>query len=159
MLLCLMPFSTIFQLNMWRSVLFVVETGVLEKTTDLEQITDKFNLIMLYSVRQSIDSSKSYNNAIQQTDVCVIKYYTVIKCHKFMLKKKQDNLNITALDFWFVSAVICLSLLIGMTPVLSVRKGFYLWQQMFWSRSLKSRFSIIFLYICKPIFVLWSHVA
>jgi hypothetical protein len=25
---CLMPLSTIFQLNMWRSVLFVEETGV-----------------------------------------------------------------------------------------------------------------------------------
>jgi len=25
-----------------------------------------------------------------------MKYYIVINCHKFMLKKKQDNLNITA---------------------------------------------------------------
>ena len=51
---CLMPLSTIFQLNMWRSVLFVEETGVLEKTTDLSRITDKFNRIMLYRVHLAI---------------------------------------------------------------------------------------------------------
>ena len=32
----------------------------------------------------------------KKTDVCVMKYYIVINCHNFMLKKKQDNLNITA---------------------------------------------------------------
>jgi hypothetical protein len=39
--------------------------------------------------------SRSYNNAIKKTDVCVMKYYIVINCNKCMLKKKQDNLNIT----------------------------------------------------------------
>ena len=36
----------------WESVLLVEETGVPgEKTTDLSQITDKFDHIMLYPVR------------------------------------------------------------------------------------------------------------
>ncbi len=51
---CLMPLSTIFQLNMWRSVLFVEGTGIPEKTTDLLQITDKLNHIMLYRVHLAI---------------------------------------------------------------------------------------------------------
>jgi hypothetical protein len=49
--------------------------------------------------RQSIDLSKSYSNAIKKTDLCVMKYYIVINCHTFMLKNKQDNLNITANNF------------------------------------------------------------
>ena len=50
----LMPLSTIFQLNMWRSVLFVEETGVPGESKDLWQITDKLNHIMLYRVHLAI---------------------------------------------------------------------------------------------------------
>ena len=57
------------------------------------------HIIIYLSVRQSIDLSKSYNNAIQNTDVFVMKYYIVINCHEYMLKKKQDNLSITASQY------------------------------------------------------------
>jgi hypothetical protein len=39
-----------------------------------------------------------------------MKYYIVINCHKFMLKKKQDNLNITASSFKVKSSSSSVSL-------------------------------------------------
>jgi hypothetical protein len=60
----LMPPSKIFQLNMWRSVLVVEETGVpgeKEKTKDLSQITDKLNHIMLHRVYLAICRIQSRN--------------------------------------------------------------------------------------------------
>jgi hypothetical protein len=45
---CLTPFSTIIQLYHGRSVLLLEETGYPDKTTDLSQVTDKLDHIVLY---------------------------------------------------------------------------------------------------------------
>ena len=47
---CLTPFSTIFQLYRGRSVLLVEETGYLDKTTDLSQVTDKLDHIAGFDI-------------------------------------------------------------------------------------------------------------
>jgi hypothetical protein len=56
-----MPLSTIFQLYHGGKFLLEEETGVLEKTTDLSQVTDKLYHIMLYRVNLPKSRIPTYN--------------------------------------------------------------------------------------------------
>ena len=45
----------------WQSVLLVEETGYPEKTTDLPQVTEKLNHIMLYQVQFGMSAIQTHN--------------------------------------------------------------------------------------------------
>ena len=53
MFFCLLVFNAYFNnisVILWRSVLLVEETGGQKKTTDLSQVTDKLDHIMMYTL-------------------------------------------------------------------------------------------------------------
>ena len=57
---CLTPFSTIIQLYRGRSVLLLEETGYPDKTTDLSQVTDKLDHIVLYRVHLAMNGVRTH---------------------------------------------------------------------------------------------------
>ena len=58
---CLTPLSTIFQLYRGGQFFCFKETGVPRKTTDLSQVTDKLDHIMLYRVQLVMSLIRTQN--------------------------------------------------------------------------------------------------
>ena len=60
-LLCLMPFSTIFQLHQGGQFYLWRKSDYPEKTTDMSQVTHKFHYIMLYREHTTISGFRTHN--------------------------------------------------------------------------------------------------
>ena len=59
--MCLTPLSTIFQLYRGDHFFRWGKTEYLEKTTDLSQVTDKFDHTMLYPVHLAMNGVQAHN--------------------------------------------------------------------------------------------------